>query len=178
MKPTEMDGFDAATVLRVKSRIRRQMRQTKNSIGLKKYQVEWLLDYIDRLETLHSSTPSESDYEKRLYAQLERIEGELNDLLSHDEMGGTARYLLGVLHGETRTMRECAGFPRAWELEALEAENAKLREFLGECWTFCPECGPGVQVDEDGLCVGCGATAVGTALDKLRAILGEEAGDE
>jgi len=33
--------------------------------------------------------------------------------------------------------------------------------------TFCPECGPGVPVDEDGLCVQCGATAVGKAVDNL-----------
>jgi hypothetical protein len=31
--------------------------------------------------------------------------------------------------------------------------------------TFCPECGFGVDVDEDGCCVSCGATAVGRAID-------------
>ena len=31
--------------------------------------------------------------------------------------------------------------------------------------TFCPECGFGVDVDEDGCCVSCGATAVGSAVD-------------
>jgi hypothetical protein len=31
--------------------------------------------------------------------------------------------------------------------------------------TFCPECGFGVAVDEDGCCVSCGATAVGSAVD-------------
>ena len=38
--------------------------------------------------------------------------------------------------------------------------------------TFCVECGPGVKVDEDGLCVLCGATATGSALsyiNRLRA---------
>ena len=33
--------------------------------------------------------------------------------------------------------------------------------------TFCPECGFGVKVDEEGLCVACGVTAVGRAIDKL-----------
>lgn len=33
--------------------------------------------------------------------------------------------------------------------------------------TFCPECGFGVSVDEEGLCGMCGATAVGSAVDKL-----------
>ena len=33
--------------------------------------------------------------------------------------------------------------------------------------TFCPECGFGVAVDEEGLCILCGATAVGRAIDKL-----------
>ena len=27
--------------------------------------------------------------------------------------------------------------------------------------TWCPECGPNVKVDEEGLCVSCGATAIG-----------------
>lgn len=27
--------------------------------------------------------------------------------------------------------------------------------------TWCPQCGPGVFVDEDGCCRGCGSTAVG-----------------
>lgn len=33
--------------------------------------------------------------------------------------------------------------------------------------TFCPECGFGVAVDEEGLCILCGATAVGRAVDQL-----------
>jgi len=33
--------------------------------------------------------------------------------------------------------------------------------------TFCPECGPGVNVDNDGCCVHCGATATGKAVDCL-----------
>jgi hypothetical protein len=31
--------------------------------------------------------------------------------------------------------------------------------------TWCPECGPRVDVDEDGLCLGCGATACGPGAD-------------
>lgn len=30
---------------------------------------------------------------------------------------------------------------------------------------WCPECGPGGAIDEDGLCVHCGATAVGPGVD-------------
>jgi hypothetical protein len=33
--------------------------------------------------------------------------------------------------------------------------------------TFCPECGPGVPVDEDGCCMSCGATAIGAAVDEI-----------
>ena len=33
--------------------------------------------------------------------------------------------------------------------------------------TFCPECGFGAKVDEDGCCVHCGCDAVGPAVDKL-----------
>ena len=39
---------------------------------------------------------------------LERIGGELEDISGHDEMGSTAQYLLSVLHGETRPMRDFA----------------------------------------------------------------------
>ena len=33
--------------------------------------------------------------------------------------------------------------------------------------TFCPECGFGVAVDEDGCCVSCGSVATGPAVDEL-----------
>ena len=33
--------------------------------------------------------------------------------------------------------------------------------------TFCPEDGFDVEIDEDGCCRGCGALAVGNAVDKL-----------
>ena len=35
--------------------------------------------------------------------------------------------------------------------------------------TFCPECGSGVPVDEDGCCAYCGATATGRAIAALTA---------
>ena len=33
--------------------------------------------------------------------------------------------------------------------------------------TFCPECGYRVPIDEDGLCLACGATATGKAVDEM-----------
>lgn len=33
--------------------------------------------------------------------------------------------------------------------------------------SFCPECGWKVAVDEDGLCLGCGNTAVGERIEEL-----------
>ena len=33
--------------------------------------------------------------------------------------------------------------------------------------TFCPECGFGVAVDEDGCCLYCGSVATGSAVDDL-----------
>jgi len=33
--------------------------------------------------------------------------------------------------------------------------------------TFCPECGFNIPVNEDGCCLSCGATAIGTAVDEL-----------
>jgi hypothetical protein len=37
-------------------------------------------------------------------------------------------------------------------------------------YTFCPECGINTGVDEDGLCVSCGATAMGKGIDELNAL--------
>jgi hypothetical protein len=61
------------------------------------------------------------------------------------------------------------------QVEARDAEIAQLKAQLAELQedskdriiTFCPECGVNVSVDEDGLCVTCGATAVGTGVRKL-----------
>jgi hypothetical protein len=32
--------------------------------------------------------------------------------------------------------------------------------------TWCPECGYGVKIDEDGLCVMCGSQAIGKGVDQ------------
>ena len=37
--------------------------------------------------------------------------------------------------------------------------------------SWCPECGPGVGVDEDGLCAYCGATCMGDGADMALAAL-------
>lgn len=39
--------------------------------------------------------------------------------------------------------------------------------------TWCPQCGHGVSVDEDGLCVHCGADAVGEGAEDAHRILNE-----
>ena len=38
--------------------------------------------------------------------------------------------------------------------------------------TFCPECGFGVKVDEDGCCLSCGLAATGSAVDALYSLAG------
>lgn len=40
----------------------------------------------------------------------------------------------------------------------------EMRQLRG---TWCPECGPGVSVDEDGCCATCGATATGPGVDAI-----------
>lgn len=45
-----------------------------------------------------------------------------------------------------------------------------MTESGGNLSTFCPECGPGVGVDEDGLCSFCGATAIGRAVCSLHGL--------
>lgn len=54
------------------------------------------------------------------------------------------------------------------ELHALAGEPSPATdEQDGHLGSFCPECGWDVTVDEDGCCAGCGATAVGLAVDEL-----------
>ena len=38
----------------------------------------------------------------------------------------------------------------------------------GYVWTDCPECGPNVAIDEEGLCSGCGADAIHYGSDPAR----------
>lgn len=40
-----------------------------------------------------------------------------------------------------------------------------------ECRTLCVECGPNVRIDEDGCCLGCGASAIGHWLDNRPTIV-------
>lgn len=39
--------------------------------------------------------------------------------------------------------------------------------------SWCPQCGPNVKVDEDGLCAACGATAMGEGTDKALTAIDE-----
>ena len=39
--------------------------------------------------------------------------------------------------------------------------------------TFCNDCGPNVSIDEDGLCAGCGATAIGSHIEYISAVVAE-----
>ena len=49
------------------------------------------------------------------------------------------------------------------EVERLRAAYERLEAAAGRASeTLCPECGPAVQVDEDGCCVCCGNGAMGT----------------
>lgn len=57
-------------------------------------------------------------------------------------------------------------------LEAAQDLLAAADLLEGEAvvwWSFCPECGPNVPIDEDGCCVTCGATATGSWLEMERA---------
>jgi hypothetical protein len=66
---------------------------------------------------------------------LKRIEQELTDLQNHDEMGGTARYLLSVLHGNTSTMRELTGVVPSQgdrDREAMDRLETKIQQILAE----------------------------------------------
>ena len=44
-------------------------------------------------------------------------------------------------------------------VKKLEAEIQELRTAAAHPW-FCPDCGPGVAIDEDGCCATCGEDAV------------------
>jgi len=60
------------------------------------------------------------------------------------------------------------------EVQRLYASRNRWRLAAGRVAdTMCPECGPAVDVDEDGCCIGCGNGAMGTYVvelaDRLRA---------
>jgi hypothetical protein len=55
--------------------------------------------------------------------------------------------------------------------KALRALLAPSQAFEPVEGTWCPECGHGVQVDEEGLCVSCGATAIGNGANRALAAL-------
>ena len=44
---------------------------------------------------------------------------------------------------------------------------------MSETWSdaWCPQCGPGVNIDEDGCCAQCGADAVGPGAEQASAAL-------
>src|SRR5512146_2771943 len=45
--------------------------------------------------------------------------------------------------------------------------NKAAEKEVTDLWSFCPECGPNVKVDEDGCCASCGNGAVGPEVIKL-----------
>ena len=50
MERNELQDFSPPTVFRAKTRLRRQRDNTKTSVGLKHFQLDWLLGYIESLE--------------------------------------------------------------------------------------------------------------------------------
>ena len=86
--------------------------------------VDDTLAHIDKLEAhithLHDQDAAVKRLEtenERLREDRKRIHEELTDLCNHDEMGGTARYLLAVLNRDVQTMRESIA------TRALESEG-------------------------------------------------------
>jgi len=43
----------------------------------------------------------------------------------------------------------------------------------GYVWTDCPECGPDVAIDEEGLCLGCGADAIHYGHEESKVVIVE-----
>jgi predicted amidophosphoribosyltransferase len=55
------------------------------------------------------------------------------------------------------------------EVERLRASRARWSVAAGiAADTLCPQCGVGVDTDEDGCCWTCGATATGDAVESRR----------
>ena len=69
--------------------------------------------------------------------------------------------------GEIAEKADCAE-ATSIALAALAATPADYEPMNG---TWCPECGPNVLVDEEGLCVSCGATAIGNGANRALAVL-------
>jgi len=60
-------------------------------------------------------------------------------------------------------------------LRAALEELTSFRKYRDEekIVTFCNDCGPNVSIDEDGLCAGCGATAIGSHIEYISAVVAE-----
>lgn len=58
----------------------------------------------------------------------------------------------------------------AWNRRAAPDALAR-QDYEPVAGTWCPECGPRVRVDEEGLCVSCGSTAIGNGANKALAAL-------
>ena len=65
------------------------------------------------------------------------------------------------------------------EVARLAASRDRWRRAAGRVAdTMCPECGPAVEVDEDGCCVGCGNGAMGAyATERADLIRAADAAD-
>jgi len=65
------------------------------------------------------------------------------------------------------------------EVERLTASRDRWRVAAGRVAdTMCPECGPAVEVDEDGCCICCGNGAMGAyATERAEALRSAEAAD-
>lgn len=62
------------------------------------------------------------------------------------------------------------------ECDARLAEVPALRHHPAACASWCPGCGAGVPIDDEGCCTGCGATATGLGSDEALRVLAERAG--
>ena len=65
------------------------------------------------------------------------------------------------------------------EVARLSASRDRWRRAAGRVAdTMCPECGPAVEVDEDGCCIGCGNGAMGAyATERADLIRAADAAD-
>lgn len=94
----------------------------------------------------------------RLIRYEKHLQTENDQLRKEKEIGiRLARHILSL----PSTELDGKGYEIAHEL----LKNTEQGEYVMK--TFCPECGVNVQVDEDGLCMGCGAVAIGAGVDRL-----------
>src|SRR5512135_302356 len=127
------------------------------------------------LNTGRHAGPSDDDpcpayYRPAVAAELRETYGEIERLQKIHSAEGTFRCTCNSYpHSPNCGLDERLISQRAELARLRAATKAATKADYRELVTLCPECGPNVSVDEEGLCATCGATAFGRGIKYVAA---------